>query len=647
MPIQKTIILFFNCLYISGVLQAQAAFNPDDLMTIVKEERAAHACIFISRNHEYTRNYDVKWYRCFWNIDPSLKEISGNVTTLFVPAEPGSDSLVFDLSQELTVDSVEYRSQSVAWQHISDLLCIRFADILPPLVADSITIYYHGVPPDNGSDSFIQDSHNGSPIIWTLSEPYGSSDWWPCKNGLSDKADSLDIYIRTPLGNKSASNGILVSVSQNSTHSLYHWKHRYPIATYLVCLAVTNYTVYEEKVSFGSDTLKVINFIYPEDSASVSAQTSKIIPMVQLFDSLFGIYPFQQEKYGHAQFGWGGGMEHQTMTFITSFGFELMAHELAHQWFGNKVTCGSWTDVWLNEGFGTYLSGLCYEHLLPEYWQRFREVRVKSIISKPGGSVYCNDTTDINRIFDGRLSYSKGAMILHQLRWIMGDSIFFSALYNYLHDFRLAYGFARTDDLKSQLESSFGQDLTEYFDAWFKGEGYPSYQINWSQAGDTISFTISQTQSHSSVSFFTLPLQLMFKNAERDTLIRVSNTFSGQLFTLNIPFNVDSVIFDPYCQIISGNNTISSVKEHLNHSGLRIYPNPARDRLTFSFTGSPPKDRRTIYIYDQSGQLKDMMFLVQGQSEINLSTMGYTSGLYFYVLSHENIQTSGKFSINH
>lgn len=642
----KKILVLLNLLFF-GILHAQVTFNPDDLLTIVKQEREAHAGKFFTRGPGYTTNYDVKWYRCFWNIDPSVKEISGNVTTLFVPAEPGSDSLIFDLNQELTVDSVKYHKHKVTWNHLNSLINIRFSTILPPQIADSVTIYYHGVPPDNGSDSFVQDTHNGSPVIWTLSEPYGSSDWWPCKNGLTDKADSLDIYIRTPSGYKSASNGILVSTNQEGTHTVYHWKHRYPIATYLICLAVTNYASYDEKVPFGGDTLKVVNFVYPEDSASVSAQTGQVIPMIQLFDSLFGIYPFQREKYGHAQFGWGGGMEHQTMTFMTSFGFELMAHELAHQWFGNKVTCGSWTDIWLNEGFGTYLSGLCYEHLATEYWKRFREARVNSIISKPGGSVYCSDTTDINRIFDGRLSYSKGAMILHQLRWIMGDQVFFSALYDYIHDYRLAYGFARTENLKSQLESSFGQDLTWYFDAWYTGEGFPSYQVNWSQSGDTVSFTIAQTQSHPSVSFFALPLQLKLKNAERDTLVRVNNTYSGQMFSLNIPFKVDSVLFDPDYQIISGNNTISSVHENEQQPKLRVYPNPAGDRITFSVAGSWLKEEGKIYIYDHTGQLRDMIILTAGQTGLTLGTMNYASGLYFYMLTNKNFQISGKFLIIH
>ncbi len=464
---KKTIAVLF--LLLSGFLQAQVTFHDNDLKKIADDERDAWAVKHIPAGTTVTSNYDVKWYRCFWNIDPAVKAISGYVTMLFVPAGPGIDSLAMDLSQVLTVDSVKYRHQPLNWTHAAEQVTMHFPAVLPALAPDSVTIYYHGIPPENGWGSFEQNNHNGTPIVWTLSEPYGASDWWPCKNTLTDKADSIDLYIRIPHGNRAAANGILVSEAADGNALLFHWKHRYPIATYLVGIAVTNYARYTHLVPFGGDTLKVVNYIYPEDSAAAYAQTAEIIPSIQVYDTLFGIYPFQAEKYGHAEFGWGGGMEHQTMTFVTGFGFELITHELGHQWFGDRVTCGSWSDIWLNEGFATYLSGLCYEHLAPAWWTRFRMVRIQSITSQPGGSVFCTDTTSINRIFDSRLSYAKGALILHQLRWLMGDAAFYAALRSYLTDAAVSYGFARTANLKAHFEAAYGHDLTWYFNDWFTG----------------------------------------------------------------------------------------------------------------------------------------------------------------------------------
>jgi hypothetical protein len=367
--------------------------------------------------------------------------------------------------------------------------------------------------------------------------------------------------------------------------------------------------------------------------------------MIQLFDTLFGIYPFQHEKYGHAQFGWGGGMEHQTMTFVGSFGFELLAHELAHMWFGNKVTCGSWTDIWLNEGFATYLSGLCYEYLAPVYWKRFREVRVKSIISQPGGSVYCPDTTSVGRIFDGRLSYAKGAMILHQLRWMLGDSAFFAALNNYLHDPDIAFGFARTPQLVSHLEAASGRDLSGYFDDWYTGEGYPSYQVGWTQEGDTVRFTVHQTQSHPSVTFFEMEIPVQFKTSPRDTIIRVVHSFQGQSFEAILPFTADSVIFDPDYQLISGNNTINSVAKKTVQTGLRVFPNPAENRVTFDFGDSPARAPGQLLIYDPSGRNMAEFPVAKGKTSITIDLRKYPPGIYFYRLMLRDIKFDGTFVI--
>ena len=633
------------CLLFSALVSAQKEFDPGNLSVISKGDQESYIRKHDMRTPATTANYDVKWYRCFWNIDPNIDSISGNVTTLFQPVSADIDTLDFDLNQVLVVDSVIYHNNRVTWSHNSDLLTIHFPSALSHLAVDSVTVYYHGVPPENGFGSFVQGTHSGAPVIWTLSEPYGARDWWPCKNGLTDKADSLDIFIRTSPSYKAASNGLLVSSAMQGPEIVYHWKHRYPIATYLICLGVTNYAVYNHQVPFGGETLNVANYVYPEDSASAVGPTSQVIRMIQVYDSLFGIFPFQREKYGHAQFGWGGGMENQTMTFVTSFDFELLAHELGHQWFGDKVTCGSWSDIWLNEGFATYLSGLCYEFILPSFWERFRQARIKSIISKPDGSVFCPDTTNIARLFDNRLSYAKGAMILHQLRWIIGDSAFFSGLRNYLDDAGLSYGFARTQNLKSHLESSSGQDLTWYFNDWFTGEGFPTYQVNWSQTNDTLAFTVNQTQSDPSVSFFEMSIPLKFKNQTRDTLIRFFNSYSGQTFNVMIPFAVDSVIFDPDYQLITGNHAFTDIGEHTMNNNFEVFPNPGSDQINFRYTGTPPRGHNRICIYDHSGRKMEEFLMNPGEAGMTLDAGKYIPGLYLYLVKEEGNQFGGKFMI--
>jgi len=315
-------------------------------------------------------NYDLKYQRMHWNIDPNVLFISGEVTSYFVTTKPSISLISFDLSSVMVVDSVIYHSASITFSHTSnDALLINLPSSLSMNHSDSISIFYHGIPPGSGFGSFIKDVHNvTTPIIWTLSEPFGAKEWWPCKNDLSDKIDSVDIYISCPQQYRSASNGMLVSETIQDTIKTAHWKHRYPIASYLVCLAVTDYQPFSIYAHNGNDSIRILNYSYPESLADAQLYSSDIIPSMELFDSLFIIYPFVNERYGMTQFNWGGGMEHQTMTFLHNFGFELMTHELAHQWVGDMITCSNWHDIWLNEGFATYWTGLSYNFLFNGYW---------------------------------------------------------------------------------------------------------------------------------------------------------------------------------------------------------------------------------------------------------------------------------------
>ena len=594
------------------LLNAQPAFIKSQLNAIADCERKASAQNIDPTLLTSVHDYDVKYLRCRWTTDPAVRSITGDVCTYFVPTVAGFDSARFDLTDSLLVDSVKYHGISLAFSHTGNLLTAFLPLAVPQNILDSISVFYEGVPPNTGFGSFTNDIHNNVPIVWTLSEPYGGSDWWPCKNTLSDKADSLDVIVTTPSAYRAASNGILVSETINGPSRTCHWKHRYPIATYLICFSATNYARYTDVVPFNASNVTVWNYVYPEDSAAVVPQTSSIVPIMQLYDTLFGLYPFANEKYGHAECNFGGGMEHQTMTFVGGFGYELIAHELGHHWFGDKVTCGSWQDIWLNEGFATYLSGLCYEHYgFNTYWMPFKAMRINTITSAPSGSVWCDDTTNVARIFDARLSYAKGAMILNQLRWVIGDSAFFAAINNYLNDPAFAYRFARTSDLKSHFEISSGQNLTWYFNDWFTGQGFPSYQISWLQTGNTLNFTVNQTQSDVSVPFFELPLPIEFKNLTNDTIIRFNNTFSGENFSVNLPFAVDSLKLDPQLWLITANNTIASMNDISFIPQLEIFPNPARGLVHVNFGQTFSQMRislqdvegRQIENYDAAGMM--------------------------------------------
>ena len=575
------------------------------------------------------QNIDIKYHRMDWTINPAVNYIKGSVFTLFETTESNVDTITFELDVTLTIDSIIYHGQIISYTKSGSYsLNLLLPSPLANQVLDSVQIFYQGTPGLGvGFGSFVQDYHSGAPIIWTLSEPYGAAEWWPNKNDLSDKIDSLDVYIHTPAGNRAASNGLLVAESVESTGKLYHWRHRHPIATYLVAFAVTNYAVYSDFATITSGVVEVLNYIYPEDSASASAQTPAVINSIQLYSNLFIDYPFLDEKYGHAQFGWGGGMEHQTMSFMGGFSHSLMAHELAHQWFGDMVTCGSWGDIWLNEGFATYLTGLTYEHMPgTPWWENWKEQTMDHVKNSPDGSVYCDDTTNVNRIFSSRLSYSKGAYVLHMLRWVTGDSAFFAGITNYLNDANLSYGYAHTSDLQAHLEASSGLNLTEFLADWFYGQGYPTYNVTTFQnTADSIKITLDQTTSNSTVSFYEMPVPIRLKGPQIDTIVVLNHTFSGQQFMIAVNSFIDTVKFDPQTWLIADANVsqIVGLANHQENSSLRIFPNPTSSSTMIR----SDEIMHEIIILDLSGREIERITNVDSHEYI-VNLANYVTGMY-------------------
>jgi aminopeptidase N len=576
-------------------------------------------------------NYDLKYERLEWEINPEVLYIKGQIVFYFKTTQNNVSQITFDCTDSLTIDSVIYHGSSLLFSHLNNVITINLPSVLSINILDSIKIAYQGAPPQSGFGSFIKSDHNGSPIIWTLSEPYGASDWMPCKNNLTDKIDSIDIFVLTPQIYKVASNGLLISETTQGLNKRFHWKHKYPIATYLIAVAVTNYSVYNDIAHISSDSIIISNYVYPEDLATAQSLTPTLLPVVNLYDSLFMAYPYKNEKYGHAQFGWGGGMEHQTMTFIGGFGFEILAHEYSHQWFGNMVTCSSWKDIWINESFATYSTGLAYENLFSGYyWPLWKQLAIDNITSLPGGSVFCTDTTSVPRIFDSRLSYYKGAIVLNMMRWVVGDSSFFAGLKNYLNDPLLRYSFASTQDFKNHIENASGKNLTEFLNDWFYGEGYPIYNITCiKKPNQDIEVTFNQTQSHVSVSFFEMPVPIKFKNATNDTIIVFDNFSNGQVFTTHLNFIPDSAFFDPDLRILSKNSTIQLGIDIPNDDLLfEVFPNPAKGILNLNYKNILLEK---IEIFDVNGRICYSQNISSSNSlnKIEISLNNFQNGNYF------------------
>ncbi len=606
----KKLLLLLVFLF-SIVITAQD-YKKDFENLVSSETKSAQKKVMGTKNMN-TGNYDVKYHRLDLIIDPNVAFIEGDVTSYFI-AKENLDEVTFELSDNMIVSEVLQRGNPLTFiQNTDDEVVITLPVTQNIGVLDSLTISYSGNPISSGFGSFEQSYHNGDPIIWTLSEPFGAKGWWPCKQDLNDKIDEIDVYVTTPQFNPSgeeyflASNGLEQSQVVNGANKTTHFNHQYAIPAYLIAISVTNYEIYSHTVANNGNPFEVVNYVYPESLSYAQANTPVTVDLINLYANLFEEYPYSNEKYGHAEFGWGGGMEHTTVSFMGGFSRDLVAHELAHQWFGDKITCGSWQDIWLNEGFATYLTGLSIKNLDGEAsFKSWRIDKVNSATSSSSGSVYvpAQDTISVGRVFSSRLSYNKPSMVLHMLSRVLGEATFFQGVQEYLADPNFAYGYAKTPDFQAKMEAVSGEDLTEFFNDWIYGEGYPSYTIEWSRINnDEINIIANQTQSHSSVSFFEAPLPLkIFGTGGEEVDIILDNTFNGEEFIKTIDFEIGLIVFDTDKHLISKNNSVVlGTNEFSVATRIFVYPNPSESEVHIKVPASVEVEN--IKLYNVLGQL--------------------------------------------
>lgn len=533
--------------------------------------------------------YDVKYVKFDIALTNLSVAISGNVTTTAVSATPLLQSYVFELDTQLTIDSVIINGHAASFSTNSNIRTTIMPSYVPNGSTFTAKVYYHGEPvAGNGyfkaGLNHVKEDKWGTDVTYTLSEPYMASQWWPCKQSLKDKIDSADIWITVPAGIKAGSNGVLKNISPIAGSNRYEWKTVYPIDYYLLSVAVAPYVDYSYRVTLAgvNDSLLVQNYVYPNHEVLQQYKNSidSTAVMLQYFSEVFGTYPFYKEKYGHCLAPLPGGMEHQTMTTLGDFGSGLVAHELAHQWWGDHVTCATWKDIWLNEGFATYGAYLFTEHFRPQdAWQDMQEIHNAVMFDTiKSGSVYVYDTNQY-RIFDGRLSYNKAAAVIHTLRFVSGnDSLFFLLLKKYQQNF--AFKTATTGDFQSLAEQVLGQDLSVFFWQWIYKEGYPVYESEWTQLYRTVYIKLKQTNAlNGSATFFETPLEIKLLSPQGDTIIKVYNDLNTQLFKLTCDRKITGIVIDPNNWLLNewkSNEWKPEIAINEVFSGnIVAYPNPS------------------------------------------------------------------------
>ncbi len=583
-----------------------------------------------------TLNYDVTYHKIEVTVDPAVVFVTGKVTTTYT-ATANMNTVTFDLHDNMIVSAVKKNGANLVFSQLgTNELVITLPSQQNSGTAATVEITYAGDPPQGqGFGSFASETHNAIPVMWTLSEPFGARDWWPCKQDLNDKINSIDVFITAPSEYVSVANGLepeapVVSGALKTTH--FH--HGYPIPAYLIAFAVTDYQVYNQQGGLGttaSPYFPIVNYLYPETATQSIASLAITPTIINFYESKFGAYPFRNEKYGHCEFGWGGGMEHTTVSFMGGFSRGLIAHEMGHQWFGNKITCGSWRDIWLNEGITEYLSGLTTEFLDGNTaFRSWKTGKITSITNHTGTTnLYLTEAQalSVNRIFSGTVTYNKGSMVTHMLRYKMGDVAFYQAMNNYLSNVNYAYKYAITPDFQGQLEGVYGGSLTEFFNDWVYGQGHPRYTITVQNvAGGQAKIVVNQTQSNAGVSYFEMPLEIRVTGAAGATqILKVNNTVNGQEFLVPLNFAITSAIFDPEKNIISKTNVITvgpnlATPNFNLEKAITISPNPAVSILEIEMPNGISFEKGIIY------NIVGQKVLDSSVSSIDIETL--STGIY-------------------
>ena len=611
--------ILYTLLLIPGLLLAQDQQIPQNY----HQELARFKAQALEQSQEMHKaeipteygSYDVQYYALDLTFNNETEIVSGTVE-MRAKSLSAQAGISLDLYNNMTVDSIYGRPDS--YTHINNTVTCQFDSALENGEIFSIFITYHGSPQVAGFQGLTFDNHSQGPIISSLSEPYFARTWWPCKDVQADKADSVDIHLTVDNTLTPVSNGTLVGItpSVNGSPHTYHWKVNYPITTYLVSVAISNYEHFTETYyTAGGDSMLLDYYVYPQEFSNsyVMNNIDETTQMLEVFAQLFGEYPFLQEKYGMASFSWGGAMEHQTISSMGSYNRMIIAHELAHQWWGNMVTTKDWNNIWLNEGFASYSEALYLEEVSG---RSTYHSYMANMAYRGSGTVYVQDTTNVWRIFSGALSYDKGAYVLHMLRHVVGDTDFFNGLLAYRDQHYM--GVATTEDFQAVMEEESGIDLEAFFYQWIYSEGHPNYDYClWAEdAGDSteVNVCVHQTQQAPYLEVYEMPIDIQLTDSlGNDTTLVVQNNQREQLFTFLFDWQPSEVALDPDNWILK---TANQVPVNITRDGCEFltdfqlspnYPNPFNSRTTLTFT-LPAAEFVRAEIYDITGRKVATLF---------------------------------------
>lgn len=593
-------------------------------------------------------DYDIKHVKFDIAMSNTSTYVQGVVTTTAKVTASSMSVYAFELNALITVDSVKINNVLRPVTSIDSIRKVTLASSLITGTFFTAAVYYHGSTPAGKGGFFMQGltvvttSPDSFRILYSITDKDRGGDWWPCKQNIIDKIDSVDMWVTVADTLKVGSNGLLKNVTSMPGNKLrYEWKTKYPIDYYLISVAIAPYNEYNYYMHYtdgSNDSMLVQNYIYNTSGhfttqAKAALDTTGLI--IDYFSTLFGRYPFYKEKYGHCMSPLSGGMEHQTMTTMTTDAYNnipLIPHELGHQWWGDNVTYGSWQDIWLSEGFATYCEQLFIEHFHGAQAMVDYRAGVISNGLDATKAVYVDDTTSTVRIFRYSTTYSKGAIVAHMLRYLAPtDSQFFKVLkkYQQLYD----KGNAVTTDLQNLFEQEYATDLDTFFRQWVYGIGYPTYSAKWYQDNNKmVGIQLKQSTANTSVGCYWMPVEVKLITTAGDRFIKLMNNTNSTTSFIYCDSTVTGIEIDPNYHILRRIGLISkdAAIMSINDAQLRkisVLPNPTSDSWTI--TNAPAG--ALLQLNDMNGRQ-----IWKGEGNVVIPAINLPKGNYVLLISVNN-----------
>ncbi len=658
-PLLASVILLM--FLIPSLLSAQQAPDEINAHIIQKIDRAKAARLFekgLLKAPDPTLNqgqFDVLHYTLDMAINDSTQYLAGTVTITLKSLADDLQSVDINADPILSISSMAQPGLGGApWSRSGDVLSVELAEALFCGDTTSIEIDFGGYAADAPNPGIFFRNYEGMPVIYSLSEPWSARSWWPCKDYPDDKA-TFDLYFSVPSYLTAASNGDYLGYTEEvhwgRTFRRYAWRENNQMATYLASISAGDYVRLDDYWEYApGESMLITDYVQPSKVAAAEEDLDIAVPALDFLSSIYGLYPFHQEKYGVALCNIGGGMEHQT---LTSYGIGMVRgdhyydwiyiHELGHQWFGNLITCEGWEDIWLNEGWASYTEALWFEHLGGSPALKSNMLK-KDTQSSWNGPVYRDPgVNDPNYFFD-LVVYHKAAWILHMFRHIAGDAAFFDMIQGYTSDARFRFSTANTEQFIQVCEDCYGGPLDWFFDPWLHRTDRPDYNWSWkcyAQGLDTLlSIGVTQQQSYP----YTMPVDFRITTAygKSDTTLWIDQR--EESFLIPVGTAVTSVELDPDAWVLcykSGGVTDTNLPPVTYLS--QNYPNPFNPATTIEF-GIEEPTKVKITVYDAAGRLVKILadrVYSAGSHRVTWNGTGskgnrMSSGLYFYRMESGN-----------